>query len=87
MQDIITFARIYTQYGITGQEGIIKSFGDALYFSVVTWTTLGYGDFTPTQESRGWAATEAFLGYIFMGILVALVLHFLGNSKPKEFSK
>ena len=27
----------------------IEEFGDALYFSVVTFTTLGYGDYTPSN--------------------------------------
>jgi hypothetical protein len=43
-----------------------------LYFSIVTWTTLGYGDFTPPAAIRMIAAIQAMLGYIFLGILVGL---------------
>ncbi len=44
----------------------------ALYFSFVTITTLGYGDIVPaTDTSRLLAATEAFLGQIYIAILVA----------------
>ncbi len=32
-----------------------------LYYSVVTFTTLGYGDFTPIGISRAIAAIEAFI--------------------------
>ena len=49
----------------------IQGYGDALYFSVVTVTTLGYGDISPIS---GWAkavsASEALLGYILAGTLL-----------------
>jgi len=35
---------------------------DALYYSVVTFTTLGYGDFTPTGIGKMFAVLEAFSG-------------------------
>lgn len=35
---------------------------DALYFSVVTFTTLGYGDFTPVGAGKMLAMLEAFSG-------------------------
>lgn len=28
----------------------LMEYGNAMYFSIVTWTTLGYGDFSPTGE-------------------------------------
>jgi hypothetical protein len=43
-----------------------------LYFSVVTWTTLGYGDFTPPHELRLIAAIEALSGYVFFGMVVGI---------------
>lgn len=46
-------------------------FLDAMYFSVVTWTTLGYGDISPLGAARAFAAIEAFVGYMIMGLLVA----------------
>ena len=43
-----------------------------LYFSVVTMTTLGYGDITPaTTATRLLAATQALLGQIYLVVLVA----------------
>ena len=44
----------------------------ALYFSIVTWTTLGYGDFTPPPELRLVAAIQALVGYLFFGLSVGL---------------
>ena len=44
----------------------------ALYFSLVTITTLGYGDLVPvTAGARSLAALEAFVGQAFVAILVA----------------
>jgi len=35
---------------------------DAVYFSIVTWTTVGYGDFFPSIDVRLYAATLAVIG-------------------------
>ncbi|REG51025.1 ion channel [Paraburkholderia sp. BL6669N2] len=45
----------------------------ALYFSIVTFTTTGYGDYHPTKELRLVAAAEALAGYIFFGLFVAVI--------------
>ncbi len=45
---------------------------DCLYFSVVTFTTLGYGDLTPLGLSRIFAACEAFTGSFSLALFVVL---------------
>jgi len=47
-----------------------KEFALSLYFSVVTFTTLGYGDIAPFGFSRVIAATEAFLGAFMIALFV-----------------
>jgi hypothetical protein len=47
------------------------SFADSFYFSSVTFTTLGYGDFTPNGFLRIITAFEAIFGGMSMGFLVA----------------
>ena len=43
-----------------------------LYFSLVTITTLGYGDIVPvTQSARMMAVVEAFIGQLYIAVLVA----------------
>jgi voltage-gated potassium channel len=43
-----------------------------LYFSLVTLSTLGYGDITPVGDfARIWSALEAISGVLFIAILVA----------------
>lgn len=53
------------------------SFLDSLYYSMVTFTTLGYGDYTPLSNLRLVAACEALLGAMSIGALIAS----LSNSK------
>ncbi len=45
---------------------------DCLYFSVVTFTTLGYGDLTPVGPSRIVAACEAFTGSFSLALFVVI---------------
>ena len=45
-----------------------------IYFSLVTMTTLGYGDLQPLGWARVFAALEALLGYLHLGIIVGLTV-------------
>jgi uncharacterized protein YjbI with pentapeptide repeats len=50
---------------------LLNVFGKSLYFSVVTFATLGYGDMQPVINSaRAVAAAEALLGQLLMALLV-----------------
>ncbi len=46
-------------------------FGDSFYFSTITFTTLGYGDFSPTGWLKALTSLEAFLGVFNIGFLIA----------------
>lgn len=49
-----------------------KLWEDLFYFSIVTLTTLGYGDIVPvTAQSRSVASLEATTGVLYMAILLA----------------
>jgi hypothetical protein len=50
----------------------ISFFYSSLYYSVVTFTTLGYGDFTPVGISRAIAAIEAFTGSFTIALFVVV---------------
>jgi hypothetical protein len=54
--------------------GAIQGFEEALYFSMVTFTTLGYGDITLTEHWRLLAAFEAANGCIMFGWTTAIVV-------------
>lgn len=76
---IILFALVYCVQGVkSGEAYTTHSFLQSLYFSIVTFTTLGYGDMTPGSGlSRTCACVEAVSGTFFMGLfLVTFVRRF-----------
>ena len=53
------------------KNNVIRNFPDSLYFSLITFTTLGYGDFRPLEGiGRILAGSEAFIGAFMMALFV-----------------
>ena len=50
----------------------IMSKSDYIYYSVITFTTVGYGDFIPKSSIlfRSLAASEAFIGTFMIGLFI-----------------
>jgi len=49
------------------------SFETMLYYSVVTFTTLGFGDVTPvTNAAAWWVMAEVIAGYVMLGGLISI---------------
>ena len=81
---ILLFSFIYLIFGIQDGPEVIgwrshqslyhngSHWLTALYYSVVTFTTLGYGDITPVGLSRLFAAMEAFTGTFTMALFVVV---------------
>ena len=64
----IVYFKLFNPPGTTS----IYSFVDCMYFSVITFTTLGYGDITPkTDLQKIVCGSEALLGALFIGLIVA----------------
>lgn len=55
-------------------QGALPDLDDALYFSLVTYTTLGYGDVTLGEEWRTLAAVEAANGVLMFGWTTAIIV-------------
>lgn len=79
---VMVFASVHYGVGIiyagadksTGANNI--DFWSAIYFSIVTFTTLGYGDFQPSQDLRLIAGMQAIFGYVYLGFFVASAHHY-----------
>ena len=55
-----------------------------LYFSFVTITTMGYGDITPlTDKAMSFAILEAFVGQIYLVVVVAWLVGMFVSRKSK----
>lgn len=82
---IVLFALLHAKSGISCAAAVCNAgatyhdFGTALYFSIVTFTTLGYGDFQPSEGMRLLAAEEALFGYVFLGFMVGAAIHWAAS--------
>jgi len=68
---ISIYAAFYHNHGFNNGQ-VLRDWRDSIYFSTVTFTTLGYGDIFPT--SPWWkllCASEALVGAFTMGLVVA----------------
>ena len=62
--------------------GAFSELEPALYFSLVTFTTLGYGDVTVEPAWRILASTEAANGIIMFGWTTALIVAYVQRIAP-----
>jgi hypothetical protein len=58
------------------QLGKTLQWSDYLYYTVVTFTTLGFGDIVPSQPlAKFVVALEVLIGYVMLGILIGIGLN------------
>ena len=69
------------------KEHVYVFFLDAFYFSVTTFTTLGYGDFQPTPEMRLATSLEALDGMASVAFTISIIFLWCEeNLVPKEMA-
>jgi hypothetical protein len=83
----IFFAVLYRLIDVLGDEHFFAQGPEAVdsfqYFSLITLTTVGYGDLTPgTNLGQLLASLEALTGQLFLVSVVALVVGNLGRDLP-----
>jgi hypothetical protein len=68
----VTYASYYEAAGLYDnlRRHEVHEVSTSLYFSVVTLTTLGFGDVVPTESARAVAASEAVFGYLILAGLI-----------------
>ena len=55
-------------------QSITTGLKSCFYFSVITWTSLGYGDTFPSPEAQKWVMLEVFVGYFHMAVFVGFIM-------------
>ena len=89
--NVMSAALLYDVFGLYGPgctAGESAPCGEsgptsAVYFSMVTFSTLGYGDFQPAESIRLLAAGQAIIGNLHLGIFVGLAITSM-SSGPSE---
>jgi hypothetical protein len=76
--DAVIWAYVYLRVGA------IEQLETALYFSMVTFTTLGYGDVTLSPDWRLLASFEAANGIMMFGWTTALIAAVIQRLAPKR---
>ena len=81
-----SFAAVYMSLGILdntqGEATVVHDFWLSAYYSVVTFTTLGYGDFYPVGIGRALAAIEACVGYVVLGLIASSAASVISPHQP-----
>jgi voltage-gated potassium channel Kch len=71
----VYFAVLHLHAGLVMDEASVTSLPVAIYFSVVAWTTLGFGDVLPATDTGRWlVVVEALFGYVIMALLISVFL-------------
>lgn len=82
MLNAVVFATIYLFLDRVPEHGVVHTYThdtsplawyDALYFSVITGTTLGYGDLIPIGVSRFFAALQSLVSFILLAATVSKI--------------
>ncbi len=72
---IIGFGLLFAELGITHATQSEHLISDFFYFSAVTFSTLGYGDFAPAIGARRYAALLALIGNLHLGMIVGALYY------------
>ena len=81
----VVFLCAVSYFGIPGLFVGAISFADSLYFSVVTITTLGYGDIHPVSNlGKFIAAGESLFGVVMLGLFLLAVSYQLIETQERK---
>jgi hypothetical protein len=87
---VFSFAFLYTILNSVSEQALFQinhptdPFFDFLYLSVITVSTLGYGDIVPvTTLAKLLVMLQTIVGYLFLYIFLGLVISWLGTREKK----
>jgi ion channel len=83
---VSAFAILYIlSAGVTNNGAVLSRPLDAFYFSIVTSTTLGFGDFLPSSDgAKRLVVTQLALSLIFVGFFIAYICGRLGPDNKES---
>jgi voltage-gated potassium channel len=82
---ILACSALVLSFEVNAKGSNIHNFGDALWWAVVTVTTVGYGDkFPVTAGGRGVATVLMFVGIGLIGVLTATVASYFVEQTADE---
>ena len=62
------------EFGLEKQSEPVSSWVEALYFTLISFTTLGYGDIVPSTEiGQLVASLQSLIGFFLLALLVAML--------------
>lgn len=64
--------------------GALPNIDESIYFALVTYTTLGYGDVTVSDGFRTFAAMAAVTGLLNFGLSTAFLVGMLSRALPDD---
>jgi len=67
-------AEVWLWAGVYRLLGVLPDFETALYFSTITFSTVGYGDIVPVHAWRVLAALEGVNGFLLLGWSTAYLI-------------
>jgi Ion channel len=81
---ILAYAAIYKQLGVHDalDRVTLHDPWTALYFSVITTATVGYGDYVPSREAMAFAAAQSLMSIVWAGLFFGVVVSSLWASSP-----
>ena len=81
---LIHFVEIWLFAFLYDYLGALHSFSEALYFSTISYATIGYSDASIHQEWRMVAALEGVVGIILLGWSTAFFVRILGRLEGED---
>ena len=86
---VLAFGLLYRKLGFASSiEGMeVRSVADAYYFSAVTFSTLGFGDFRPMPGARGYAAIQGIWGNVHLGVLAGAIFYAISANERARLEK
>lgn len=74
--------------GFGSLQGVdVDDWGSVLYYSAITYTTVGYGDITPVGDIRLFAAVEALTGMVLVAWTASVIFTVMQRIRQEELEE